>query len=193
MVAKIIRKEWGTCGTVWMQSNFVETSRAFCGVLNQKKKRVGHLMGNKGDDDVQALPGPSVVTCSLIPHDSKTMIFSTVRFTLQIYAFFQCGQKFNKTSALMRGLWLSYRPHICTFSHKFHCCCLFRVTSYAVNFIFSPALSQFSPGEEFRRFVNLQLVTLPLWQHHGESGDGAGVRWTSCSNCCLPGRRSDVG
>lgn len=49
---------------------------------SELKKRVGQLMGNKGDDEVQALSGPPVVTCSLIPHDSKPMIFSTVRFSL---------------------------------------------------------------------------------------------------------------
>lgn len=126
------------------------------------------LMRHKRIVYIQAL---SVVIFSLIPHDSEPVIFSTVKLELSLINSYcpSLLSKLNEVRALKNEV-----NH--TFINAFSIVC-------------------YHSGVIEKRSENLQFVTLPLWQHHGGGGDGAGmgVRCRVCSNCCLLGRRSERG
>lgn len=122
-------------------------------------------------ENVQTFSRPPADIFSLIPHDSEPVIFSTVKLPDKSILSFT-AVKFEWGMSTQRSWYL-------TLINIFSMVC------------YHSAIFE----KEIRVFVNLQLVTLPLWQHHGGGGDGAGmgVRCRVCSNCCLLGRRSEIG
>lgn len=117
--------------------------------------------GHKRVVYVQPLSRPPVDFCLLILHDSELVIFSAVKLSGKSI------QYFTVTKGLMRYEPSSKRIMMMSFTHTQIRWFIFYCLTYTV----------------LCEFVNLQLVTLPLWQHHCGGGHRKGRGWGSGVEC----------
>ncbi len=110
------------------------------------------LTGHKRVVYVQALSRPPVDICLLILHDNELVIFSAVKHPGKSILYFTVIKGLMRYERSSKRIMMSIAH---TQIRQCICYCL--------------------PYTVLCGFVNLQLVTLPLWQHHGGGGDGTGV------------------